>query len=176
MAFRSSTTFRNSKSQRSVLDRPDLLKTADVLLSANIKKPRQSDLRRAVSTIYYAMFHELAKSCSDHLIGGDNSDRSDPAWQQVYRSLHHGIVKSQCLNEQKTLSLFPPEIGAFGRHFVAMQKKRNSADYDPFYRIEKSQVENDWKITEEIIDGYRSCKSKSKRAFAAFCLLKTPKH
>lgn len=120
------------------------------------------------------MFHELARSCSDQLIGGDNSDRSEPAWRQVYRSLQHGTVKSQCLNEQAILDQFPKPIGAFGRHFVAMQKKRNSADYDPAYKLEKSQVENDLRLTEAIISHFRSCKPKSKRAFSAFCLLRSP--
>jgi len=33
------------------------------------QKPRQSDLERALSTAYYAMFHAMCRNCADCLIG-----------------------------------------------------------------------------------------------------------
>ena len=35
----------------------------------NAGRPNQADLRRAVSTTYYALFHALARCCANTLIG-----------------------------------------------------------------------------------------------------------
>jgi hypothetical protein len=47
----------------------DLLKTASDLSHAR-GKPRQSNLKRSIITCYYALFHTLARSCADLVIGG----------------------------------------------------------------------------------------------------------
>jgi len=98
----------------------DLLSVADDLVSANIGKPRQSSLRRAVSTVYYAMFHCLARCCADTLIGSSGADRSKPAWRQVYRALDHGFAKNSCRN-QEFIKKFPKDIEDFANSFVSMQ-------------------------------------------------------
>ena len=46
-------------------------------------RPRQIVLRRAISNAYYALFHCLAESNANLLVGGPNADRSDPAWIQA---------------------------------------------------------------------------------------------
>jgi uncharacterized protein (UPF0332 family) len=46
-----------------------LIVTARKLAKASPKKPRQADLKRAVSTAYYALFHALAKNAADQLVG-----------------------------------------------------------------------------------------------------------
>lgn len=72
----------------------DLLETARKLANANQRRPKQADLRRAVSTAYYAVFHALAHECADRFIGtGDQ--RSEAAWTQVYRALEHGFAAKQ---------------------------------------------------------------------------------
>ena len=50
--------------------------------------PSQEALRRAVSTAYYAMFHALATSNAD-LIVGNRSQSNRPNWIAIYRSLRH---------------------------------------------------------------------------------------
>jgi hypothetical protein len=83
---------RLTRDPGSVLPR-DLLETAKDLASYRSGRPRQAHLRRAVSTRYYALFHTLAKSCADLVIGSSRGTRSEPAWNQVYRSLQHGFVR-----------------------------------------------------------------------------------
>jgi hypothetical protein len=73
----------------------DLIVTARRLARANPNRPRQADLRRAVSTAYYAVFHALARQCADRFVGTGHN-RSRPAWQQVYRALDHGFAKNAC--------------------------------------------------------------------------------
>ncbi len=59
------------------------------------RRPTQANLRRAVSTAYYAVFHSLAQTAADMLIGRKRT--SD--WHQVYRALEHGNAKNACLNK-----------------------------------------------------------------------------
>jgi hypothetical protein len=105
-------------------------------------KPKQIFLRRAYSTLYYAMFHSLANCCANQLIGRRGANTSKHAWLQVYRSLDHGHARKQCENKG-TLRKFPNGIADFGTMFVAMQIKRHRADYDPYETFYKSAVLND---------------------------------
>lgn len=97
----------------------ELIVTARKLAKANPMKPRQADLKRAVSTAYYALFHALAQTCADRLIG-TGLRRNNPAWRQVYRSLEHGFARSDC-ERCKALG-FPDEIVRFGNAFARLQK------------------------------------------------------
>jgi hypothetical protein len=148
----------------------ELLKTARLLASQG-RKPRQSDLRRAVSTAYYALYHALARCCADRLVGGDNSNRSEAAWLQVYRSLDHRQVKQAC-EKTAMMTKFPKGIQDFADKFVQMQEKRHTADYDPSARVLRSDVNNDIGIVEATIAGFESVAQKDKTAFAAYVLFK----
>lgn len=74
----------------------DLISAAEALLASNKGRPTTASRNRAMSTAYYAMFHCLAQDCADLLIGRTSSSRSAGAWRQVYRSLEHGLAKTQC--------------------------------------------------------------------------------
>ena len=128
-------------------------------------------MRRAISTAYYALFHCTAKSCADLLIGGDSAQRSQEAWTQVYRSLAHGAAKDAC--SKNTISKFPRQIQDFASQFVAMRKKRQSADYDPDAHYFKSSVLNDIAACEAAIRDFASAPIVDRRAFAAWVLFKT---
>ena len=75
-----------------------LLETANSLLKIcdSARRPRETDLRRAVSTAYYAMFHILCANNANMLVGGESADRSSPAWTQVYRGLNHLDAQRKC--------------------------------------------------------------------------------
>lgn len=150
----------------------DLLSVADDLVSTTSRKPRQTNLRRAVSTAYYAMFHCLARCCADTLIGSRSADRSRPAWRQVYRALEHGFAKNSCKN-QTIMKKFPKDIEDFANTFVSLQRKRHSADYDPFSQFTKLEVKSDISATRDTIERFQSTPIKDRRAFAAFVLFKS---
>lgn len=149
----------------------DLIEIAEYLVSSRRGKPKQAFLRRSISALYYAVFHSLAQNCADSLIGGKSADRSDPAWQQVYRSLEHGFVKNQCKDGR--IARFPKQIQDFANFFSGLQVKRHQADYDPFERFAKSAVLLDIEQAKAVINEFRSAPLKDKRAFAAFVLFKT---
>jgi hypothetical protein len=143
------------------------------LIAARRGKPKQAFLRRAVSSTYYAMFHTLARSCADCLIGGGNADRSAEAWHQVYRSLDHGFARNQCKDNR--VGLFPQAIQDFANLFSAMQFKRHKADYDPFERFVKSSVSLDVEQVRIVIAAFKASPLKDRRAFSAFILFRMRK-
>lgn len=155
------------------MEQADLVDGAAYLITRHRgKKPKQADLRRAQSALYYALFHTLAKTCADLMIGGKNSDRSRPAWKQVYRALDHGHVSRQCRNGI-VISKFPKQIEDFAGMFVSMQEKRHLADYDPFYRTTNSEAKIDLEAVKIAIGDFLGTDVKDKRAFAAWVLLKS---
>lgn len=149
----------------------DLLKTANELVAANRGKPRQSNLHRATSTAYYALFHTLAVTCADLLVGTSGSKRSEPAWRQVYRALAHSDARNACRNTG-TMTKFPQAVQDFANMFVLMQAKRHEADYDPSARAAKSQVMSDIRSVEAVINDFEATEVKDRRAFAVWVLFK----
>jgi uncharacterized protein (UPF0332 family) len=161
-------------SERGNLSPRDLIKTARDLVESTDGKPRQSNLNRVTSTAYYAMFHTLARSAADLLIGGPGSKRSAEAWLRVYRALEHGTAKNACLNGGR-ISLLPKKIQDFAGMFVTMQEKRHKADYDPSAKAKKSQVSTDIDLVEAAIEDFESVPAKDRRAFVALVILRPPR-
>jgi hypothetical protein len=153
----------------------DLIATArDLIVVSGRHKPRQSNLHRATSTAYYAMFHTLARSAADLMIGGTRARRSDGAWKQAYRALDHGTVKNAC-GRSDTLIKFPQAIQDFADTFVTLQEKRHTADYDPDARALKSEVTLDIALAAKAIADFDAVPAKDRRAFAAFVIFKARK-
>ena len=151
----------------------DLLAIAESLASGKIGnqrgRPRQADLRRAVSTTYYALFHTLAINSADLLVGNRSSTRTKQAWGQVYRALDHGRVKRQCTNKQN-LNRFPQEIRNFAAQFVRMQQERHLADYDPLNHFSRSDVSFYIEETKSVTNAFENISRDERRAFAVFVL------
>ena len=149
----------------------ELIKTARRLTETSGRgQPRQADLKRAVSTAYYALFHALCLTCADGFIGTKTADRSNPAWQQTYRSVEHGVAKDRCSDSR--IRVFPPGIGNFAEEFVKMQGKRHEADYDPMSRFRLNDVVIAIDAAELAIQQLRRCPMKDRRAFAAWATMK----
>ncbi|MCY4260578.1 MAG: hypothetical protein OXC91_09990 [Rhodobacteraceae bacterium] len=74
----------------------DLIETAKEWVHLDQGKPKQANLKRALSTAYYALFHALCLNCADSLVGSAGADRSQRAWQQAYRSVEHSHARKQC--------------------------------------------------------------------------------
>jgi uncharacterized protein (UPF0332 family) len=149
----------------------DLIASAKLLVHSGSGKPSQVNLRRATSSAYYALFHRLARSCADLLVGGEGAAKSKHAWRQTYRALSHGETSNAC--RQKTmLAKFPRGIEDFGHTFLAMQDKRHAADYDPHVRLTKSEVLADIASVEQAMADFEREDAKDRRAFCAFVLFR----
>lgn len=132
-------------------------------------RPRQAELRRAISAAYYAMFHALANSCANQLAGMVPAGRAPAAWRQAYRALEHGHARNQCANSSG-MSQFPAEVQDFGRHFVDMQFQRQSADYDPSARFFRLDVTELIAETNRKIEDFNNVSRAAQRAFAIYVL------
>ena len=155
------------------------MKPADLIATARRtlgnfgkRRPRQSDLKRTVSTTYYTVFHQLCWTVADTFIGGQNSERSTPAWRQAYRSHEHGFVKSQCRGTTSVVARFPQPVQDNANAFVEIQVARHLADYDPLHRLVRSEVKAEIDRAEQIIKDFRKLPIRDRRAFAAWITLK----
>ena len=144
---------------------------ADGSVSGHSGRPRQTDLCRAVSDAYYALFHALARCCADMLAGSAPTNRDRSAWRQTYRSLEHGLARNQCSN-RVAMSRFPVEIQRFGETFVTMQRLRHQADYDPEMGFARSRVTQLIDRTEDVIAVLNTADRGQRRAFAIYVLFR----
>jgi uncharacterized protein (UPF0332 family) len=102
----------------------DLLNDAHHLAARGGKSPKQSSLRRAVSTAYYALFHLLI---ADFVLNWKAKEQR----ARLARMFEHGKM-SQATFKSKGGSVSPVEadlmkvVDAFGQ----LQKDRHTADYD----------------------------------------------
>jgi hypothetical protein len=112
--------------------------------------PRQVDVRRAISSAYYGVFHATLTAAADQFVGV--TKRSTSQYGLVYRSVDHKWLRILCEEVKKpTLpAKFIPYAPAdgFGRHIAAfaaaaleLQEKRHNADYDPLIRIKTSDAQ-----------------------------------
>lgn len=147
----------------------DLLKTARLLTAATQKKPRQADLRRAVSTAYYALFHAIARQAADSFATtGEN--QSHPAWVQVYRSLDHGTAKDACRNV--AVPAFPYGLVTCANSFITLQEERHQADYNPDYRTTRADAQTRIDEAEAAITALNTASPKDRRAFLIHLIIK----
>jgi len=152
----------------------DLIDAAGDLLKLSHGRPSQACLRRAQSTVYYALFHCLARECADLLVCAAGMAHSREAWSRTYRALEHGHAKAQCEN-LGAMAKFPSGIREFANAFAALQKKRHEADYDPFGRFSKTVVQEDIRAAERVIEGFKGAGVVERRAFCVWVLLRAPR-
>ncbi len=155
------------------------LSTAKKLAPRDAKRQSQGNLRRSISSSYFAMFHALARVAADSLVGSRRKNTSKHAWIEVYRGLEHGTCRTRCVgaskpaNENDAGAEFPDEIRNFAANFVQIQDARKRADYDPIYRptLEEARV---FLTTAELsIKTLNSASKKDKTAFVTWVLIKS---
>jgi uncharacterized protein (UPF0332 family) len=148
----------------------DFIALANRLASASPSKPRQADLRRAVSTAYYALFHAMAKNGADAMAGAVKANRSEQAWAHAWRGLQHGDARTAC--EAIRNQAFPPEIKECADTFVKLQSERHAADYDPLHRLTRAKAILLVRQARDAISKLRAASSKDRRAFAVQVLVR----
>lgn len=153
----------------------DLIRTAESLLTVSRNRPKQADLRRSISTTYYALYHCLCNNCADCVVSR-TGDYPKNAWKRAYRAMSHGFAKSVCNSKERKrreiLERFPPPIQDFANQFYSMQVKRHQADYDPFFITEKSSVINDIAISRKVIEDFEAVPKSDRQAFTTLVLFK----
>jgi hypothetical protein len=77
-----------------ILNPEHLFDQADALILGGIGRPRQTDIRRAISASYYGLFHAVVTAAADLVVGQTN--RAQPRYGLVYRSIEHKRVRESC--------------------------------------------------------------------------------
>lgn len=155
---------------------PDHLLEQAARLSAPLGggSPRQADLRRAISSIYYAVFHAVLSEAADDFVG--KTHRASPRYALVYRSVDHRSLRALCDDVRKDalparyaryvpVGGFGSELRQFSVAFVALYEKRQLADYDPHFRATRSDVLADLANGHAALTLFRRAGRSSRKAF-----------
>lgn len=132
-------------------------------------RPQQIQLRKAISAAYYAMFHALAQSNADTLIGVSPRFRNLPAWTLTYRALDHGYARGQM---NRGMNAFETAIEDFGLAFVDLQNWRHRADYDPNAEFSRPDAVRLIDRAEAAIIAFEAADATERKAFAAHVLFR----
>lgn len=134
------------------------------------KRPRQADLRRAVSTTYYAFVHAVCRTVADLFIGATAEARSRPEWIQAYKSVEHGRLRSICSN-QELMRRFSLAIREFAELLIIAMNKRLLADYHPYASFYRYEVIDDAKMAKRVIQNFMKAPRKERLAFVTLIVL-----
>lgn len=148
-----------------MIDPQELIDTCYKLspLAAN-PPPSQADMRRAISTAYYALFHTLAASNAELIVGQPQSNISSYAWERVYRRLDHGRARN---NLRAALNLLSQTGENFARTFIDLQEQRQEADYNPNARFIRSETINIIARAQTAIRDFAQLTQEERRFLAA---------
>jgi hypothetical protein len=110
-----------------------LLDLAEQIARGGTGRPRQSDLRRAVSTAYYALFHLLTQSGAA-LVHSSAVLRPILARHYEHREMKNAS-KSVAAGQvptplQQVTATVPVDLMTVAKTFIELQEARHQADYD----------------------------------------------
>jgi hypothetical protein len=158
----------------------DLLEQARRLATLDIKRPKQANLRRAISAAYYAVFHLLVDEACRVQIGAQHNQA--PFRQVLGRAFAHGVMKEACKSfgggtlKKGVAKGLPPgftiprEIQALALAFVDLQDNRHLADYDLTERFKRSDVLMLIIEVKNRIEDFTKLPSSNEKRFFLACL------
>ena len=123
----------------------------------------QTKLRLAVGTVYYAVYHALARSNADLLVEPSETEGSASEWSRVYAALGgdsaHELI-------QADFAKHPEAVRLFADTFLAVHHQRLLAAEDPVTAFTTDQA-RDWvDRAETAIAEFLTVESEQRRAFA----------
>jgi hypothetical protein len=151
-----------------MIDISDLLRTADRLAGADAT---EADLRRSVSTSYYAVFHLLCRAFGE-LVERSGPEQFQRAWLQTYRYLDHGPAKQKCLEAKIAKRGFPSILQEFANTFIELQDLRIAADYDPMTPVDATLAQTCVAVARQAIADFDAAPADHRRAFVLFVCLR----
>ena len=149
------------------IDWGNLIRAGEDLLNLRGERsqsPTDEHIRRAVSNAYYAMFHALAASNADVLVGTPQDAVSEEAWTRVYRGLDHGRARRELRQLQGGLSKAAQDFAGL---FDSLQESRHRADYDPSAAFTAQQTALLLEIAKYACAGYLQADRRERAIIAA---------
>jgi len=159
----------------------DLLEQARHLAARDKKKPKQANLRRAVSTAYYALFHYLGEEAAKGLAGSTDQELRN----LVRRALVHGKMKDFCIKFNGNAKFAVPvlqeldkkltistnkEIVKLSKAFCDLQHQRHEADYNLAKFVNRPEALNACDQVKEAIEAWEKLKLSDPKITATFLI------
>lgn len=163
-----------------VLNPEHLIEQAELVHSARPgRKPRQVDLRRSISTAYYAVFHQVLIAAADEFVG--KGLRNDSRYSLVYRCIDHAAIRRICdeASRQKPSPKFRRFVSSegfeqgirdFSNVFLRLQELRHQADYDPGIYFSGVDALFATYLAKSAIGAFNSARAESRRLFLTLIL------
>lgn len=127
-----------------------LMRQARRVARLDPRRPQQGNLRRAVSTAYYSLFHFLVRHACRVIVGTSSDLR--PYRTMLSRAFQHSVMEKACKSFAGTTFpkgiqrrlpagfTIPAELTVVAQTFRDAQEKRHLADYDPGEQFRRSDV------------------------------------
>lgn len=150
-----------------------LLAQAERLATIDQGRPLQANLRRAISSAYYAVFHFLIEEAISLLVGSGakNKDLGD----FLARAFEHGEMKDAAMNfaqNSSSIERAMPQLKVSdtlrrcAKTFVELQGRRHLADYDRRFIAIRGAVMRDIDRSNEMMKDWKSIRhTKEASAF-----------
>jgi uncharacterized protein (UPF0332 family) len=150
--------------------KPDhLLDQAEFLIDRP-GRPRQANLRRAVSAAYYAVFHFMLRAAADLVVGAATRRSSPKIYARAYRAIEHGDLR-RLKNPQSR----DPNITRLSTSAVKLQQDRHEADYDPLHRVSKADAISSVRLARSAITCFEDAPADEKKACLTLLLFRERK-
>lgn len=141
--------------------------------------PRQVDLRRAISSAYYGLFHFALMSVADEFVG--ITQRASRRYALVYRSIDHRTLKNLCSEARRPTPSpryapyipangFDGNIQAFAAAVVGLQEKRHLADYNPQTRFRTIDAEFAIGTAQDAVRHFKRVNAEQRKSFLTLLL------
>lgn len=142
----------------------DLLEQARVLSLLDKRRPKQANLRRAVSAAYYALFHLLTSESARRL-----APASPPnLMSEVSRAFEHATMRHVC---KSLLTPTSALIGTFrltptddlrivAEAFNSLQDARHTADYDLSSNLDRNDAVLKIRLAESAFAAWRRIRAR----------------
>jgi hypothetical protein len=162
----------------------DLLSQAEQLATIDARKPKQVNLRRAVSAAYYAVFHYLVHEACSLQIG---TKHGQAVYRQTLgRAYTHTVMKQCCMSfgggtlKESVRRALPvdahgsyailAEIKNIASLFCDLQDLRHLADYDLTARFSRFDVLTLIEQANSHIERFSGLPSSDDKSFFLACL------
>ena len=159
----------------------DLLSLAKRIAKFDPKRPKQANLRKAISAAYYALFQFLVDQSCRQAMGTTHA--TTIMRQVLARSFTHFGISLACkafsagsrLTHPATRALrttfsIPAEVQQIALTFVSLQERRHTANYDFTQRFSRSEVLGVIREVEIAINQFGQLKSSDEKSFLLACL------
>jgi uncharacterized protein (UPF0332 family) len=159
----------------------DLFQQARELATRDRRKPRQVNLRRAVSSAYYALFHSLIDEACRLMLGARHDERAvryvlgraftHSTMKQACAAFAGGALKAAVAKGLPAAFSIPLEIRRVARAFIDSQDQRHMAEYDRTEGYHRSDVLALIDQGEAAWDPFENLAMSMEKKFFLVCLL-----